>query len=277
MLIALGSLKSSPGVTTAAAAIGAMWPGAGAGEPVLLEADARGGDLGARFKLGQEPGLASLSVAARRSTDAALLAEHVQELPGGLKVVLAPPPAENASAAMKMLAEDACEWVGAVGAQDDLAVVADLGDLTPEGHGWVVAGAAEVLLLVARPVLEELTRVISGAEGLLARCRATDTRLGLVTVGSGPFTVEEIEESTGLSVLAELPDDAAAAAMLAGRPDPRGALSRLAARSGIAGLPLAMAAAELAATLAAEHQQAGIEPGDGTEARPESEPIGVVA
>ncbi|ACU72898.1 conserved hypothetical protein [Catenulispora acidiphila DSM 44928] len=280
MLISLGSLKSSPGVTTVAAAIAAMWPGSGAGEPILLEADARGGDLAARFKLGQEPGLASLSVAARRSSDASLLAEHVQELPGGLKVVLAPPPAENATAAMKMLAKDAREWLYAVAGQDDLAVVADLGDLAPEGHGWAVAGSADVLLLVVRPVLEELTRVISGAEQLLARCQATDTRLALVTVGPGPFTVEEIEESTQLSVLAELPDDAAAAAMLAGRPDPRGALSRLAARSGIAGLPLAKAAAELAATLAAEHLRtvkSDTEPRDGAEDGAEAEPIGVVA
>jgi hypothetical protein len=40
--------------------------------------------------------------------------------------------------------------------------------------------------------------------------------------------------------------------MLAGRPDPRGALSRLSGRGTIAGLPLARAAAALAAQLAGD-------------------------
>lgn len=253
MLIALGSLKASPGVTTTAAAIAAMWPAAGCGEPVLLEADARGGDLAARFSLSQEPGLASLSVAARRSGELSVLAEHVQQLPGGLKAVLAPPPAENATAAMRMLTDKGQDCPRTVTGQQDLTVIADLGDLAADGYGWAVAKAAQVLLLVVRPVLEELTRVISAAEGLQARCQAAGTRLALVLVGIGPFPLAEVEETTGLAVVAELPHDAAAAAMLAGRPDPRGALSRLAGRSGIAGLPLAKAAGELAADLAAEH------------------------
>jgi hypothetical protein len=281
MLIALGSLKSSPGVTTTAAAIAAMWPGAGAGDPVLLEADVRGGDVAARFNRAQEPGVASLSVAARRTTEASLLAEHVQELPGGLKVVLAPPTAENAKAAVKMLDEDCRAWLRAVAAQEDLAVVADLGDLALGGHGWAVAEAAEVLLLVVRPVLEELTRVISAAEHLLARCEVAGTRIALVTVGVGPFSKEEIEAETGIAVVAELPTDAAAAAMLAGRPDPRGPLSRLAGRGSIAGLPLAKTAAALAATLATEHLRAGLEsdtePEDGAADGAVPEPSGAVA
>jgi hypothetical protein len=217
-----------------------------------LEADTRGGDVAARFGLSPEPGLASLSVAARRSTGASLLIEHVQELPGGLKVVLSPPPAENARAAMRMLAEDGRPWLDAVAQQQDLAVVADLGDLAPKGHGWAVAEAASVLLLVVRPVLEELTRLISAAEALLAQCQAAGTRLAIVTVGAGLYSKVEIEQETGITVAAELPEDVAAAAMLAGRPDPRGVLSRLAGRGGIAGLPLAKAAASLAGDLAAE-------------------------
>ncbi|WP_194896877.1 hypothetical protein [Catenulispora pinisilvae] len=232
---------------------------------MLLEADVRGGDVAARFNLATEPGLASLSVAARRSTDASLVFEHVQELPGGLKVLLAPPPADRTAAAMKMLAEDGRPWLRAVAEQQDLAVVTDLGDLAPLGWGWAVAEAAEVLLLVVRPVLEELTRVISAAEALLARCEAAGTRLVLVTVGVGPFSKDEIEAETGIAVIAELPIDAAAAAMLAGRPDPRGILSRLAGGGGIAGLPLAKAAGALAATLATEQ----LRPGSVSDAEPQ--------
>lgn len=282
MLIAFGSLKSSPGSTTTAAAVAAMWPGSGAGEPVLLEADVRGGDVAARFNLATEPGLASLSVAARRSTDASLVLEHVQELPGGLKVLLAPPPAERSAAAMRMLAEDGRPWLRAVVDQQDLAVVADLGDLAPLGWGWAVAESADVLLLVVRPVLEELTRVISAAEALLARCEAAGTRLVLVTVGVGPFSKDEIEAETGIAVVAELPVDAAAAAIMSGRPDPRGLLSRLAGRGGIAGLPLAKAAAALAGALAVEYRRPDPVPdaepqGDVAVDGAESEPIGALA
>ena len=112
---------------------------------------------------------------------------------------------------------------------------------------------------------------------------ATDAMPGTVEKGGVPapdgpatFPTAEIEESTGIAVIAELPSDSAAAAMLAGRPDPRGALSRLAGRGGIAGLPLAKAAAELANTLAVEHLRVGesaAEAGQGVE----DEPIGAVA
>jgi hypothetical protein len=81
--------------------------------------------------------------------------------------------------------------------------------------------------------------------------------------------------------MAELPHDAAAAAMLAGRPDPRGALSRLAGRGGIAGLPLAKIAGELAAALAAEHLRAlaasEAESADGADSAAEREQIEAVA
>jgi MinD-like ATPase involved in chromosome partitioning or flagellar assembly len=62
MLLAVCSLKGSPGVTTLATALGARWP---AGEtPILVEADPAGGDLMARFRLNDAPGLVTLAVAA---------------------------------------------------------------------------------------------------------------------------------------------------------------------------------------------------------------------
>lgn len=275
MLIAVGSLKSSPGATTAAAAMAAMWPGAGAGEPMLLEVDSAGGDLAARFGLAPTPGLMSLSATARREHEASSFAEHVQKLPGGLKIVLAPPAEEHASAAVALLGRDGRILLEAVAKADDVAVIADVGRLSPAGPGWPVVAAADVLLVVVRPVLPELTRVITAAEQLIARCAASGTRLGLVTVGAGPFPVVEIEESTGIAVLAELPDDAAAASMLAGRPDPRGRLSRIAGRGGIAGLPLAKAAARLATELAGllTHATADVE----RELHPDVELIGAEA
>ena len=52
MLIAVCSLKSSPGVTTLAVALGARWPGPEV--PIVVEADPAGGDLLTRFRLSAE-------------------------------------------------------------------------------------------------------------------------------------------------------------------------------------------------------------------------------
>jgi MinD-like ATPase involved in chromosome partitioning or flagellar assembly len=252
MLIAIGSLKASPGATTTAQALAAMWPAAGAGQPLLLEADPAGGDIAARFSLAPAPGLVSLSAAARHEHGADLLYEHALQLPGGLPVLAAPPAEEAARGAVTLLARDGLPLLRAAAAQPDLALVADVGRLQADSPAWPVAEAADVLLLVVRPVLPELTRVISACEQLGARLAAAGTRLALVTVGRGPFPTEEIATATGIAVAAALPDDGAAAAMLTGRPDPRGTLSRLSGRGQVAALPLARAAADLAARLAAD-------------------------
>lgn len=254
MLIAIGSLKSSPGATTTAQALAAMWPAAGFGQPMLLEVDPAGGDIAARFSLSPAPGLLSLSAAARHEHGVGMLAEHAIELPGGLPAIAAPPAEEAARAAVRMLGLDGLPLLRAAAAERELALVADVGRLQSDSPAWPAVEAADVLLLVARPVLPELSRVISAAEQLAERLRASGTQVGLVTIGDGPFGAEEITEATGIEVAARLPEDAAAAAMLAGRPDPRGALSRLAGR-GIAGLPLARATAGLAAQLARELQR----------------------
>jgi hypothetical protein len=249
MLIAIGSLKGSPGVTTSAVALAAMWP-AGATTPMLLEADPAGGDLAARFQTAPAPGLLTLSAAARHEHDVALLARHALELPGGLPVIAAPP--GEAGASVALLGRDGLGLLRAAAADPDLVLVADVGRITSESVAWPIALAADQLLVVVRPVLSELSRVITASEQLLERCAAAGTRLGLVTVGTGPFPTSEIEVATGIEVSAQLPDDQVAAAVLGGMPDPRGKVARLAAkgRGGpIASLPLARAACALATAL----------------------------
>ena len=64
-VVALASVKGSPGVTTAATALAAAWP---TGRQVLLvEADPFGGDLAPRYGSTVTGGLASLFAAARRT------------------------------------------------------------------------------------------------------------------------------------------------------------------------------------------------------------------
>ncbi len=103
MLIVLGSVKGSPGVSTFSLALAARWPGAA--KRVLVECDPAGGDLAARYDLALLPGLVSLA-AARRGSGAATGADgeslwsHTQVLPGGLPVLVAPPGGEQARAAL---------------------------------------------------------------------------------------------------------------------------------------------------------------------------------
>jgi hypothetical protein len=79
-LIALASVKSSPGVTTAALALASMWKTAG--RRLLLEADPGGGDLGLWLGLPADSGLAGLAAAARHGHEAGLAWRHARELAG---------------------------------------------------------------------------------------------------------------------------------------------------------------------------------------------------
>jgi hypothetical protein len=81
-LIVLTSLKSSPGVTTAALALGAVWPPER--RVLVAELDPAGGDLANRFRLPGEPGLLVLAAAARRHDPTHRVWQCCQRLPGGL-------------------------------------------------------------------------------------------------------------------------------------------------------------------------------------------------
>jgi MinD-like ATPase involved in chromosome partitioning or flagellar assembly len=77
-VLALASAKGAPGVTTAAVALGAVWPR----RVLLVEGDPAGGDLAARFHLPPEPNLVSLGMVARRGQ---LTPEEVRGTPSGCR------------------------------------------------------------------------------------------------------------------------------------------------------------------------------------------------
>jgi MinD-like ATPase involved in chromosome partitioning or flagellar assembly len=230
-LAAFAAAKAAPGVTTSAVAVAAVWP---AGRRVLLaECDPGGGDLAARFGLPAQPGLVSLAAAARREIDAALMAVHAQALPGGLRVLSGPPGADQAVAALGMLAP------AVVSSLDDLQgmdVVADLGRLDPASPALPLARAASLLVLVVRPRLDELQHLAYRVAALREQCR----NLGLVMVGAGPYPAEEIAAALGVEVLGSLPADQRGAGLLGGE-----ALST----AGLRRAPLVRAARQLTATI----------------------------
>ena len=89
-LIALAADKGSPGVTTTAITLAAVWPR----RALLAELDPSGGDVALRLRgprgapLSPEVGLISLAVGARRGSRPEQVFEHVQRLDGGLEVIV---------------------------------------------------------------------------------------------------------------------------------------------------------------------------------------------
>jgi len=208
MLITFGSVKGSPGTTTWALALAARWPHADP-TPVVVELDCVGGDLGSRWHIHDEPGLAGL-VTGVRHNPVGDGAEFVQRLPVGVDVVVAPP----GDAAAATIAEFATRGPAVL---QELAatrpVFADLGRLDPHSPLLSYLDKADELLLVAQPVPEQLRHLRARVPMLTGRCPL----VRLVLVGAGPYRPDEIATYLDLPVAAVVPSDATGAAILAGR------------------------------------------------------------
>ncbi|OAP25011.1 hypothetical protein A4R44_04080 [Amycolatopsis sp. M39] len=228
MLVALCSLKGSPGATTAALALAARWPAEQT--PVVVECDPAGGDLAARFRLPSVPGLVSLAAAARKSMEASVLWQHVQRLPAGLTVIAGPVGAEQARAALGILAPRGASVLRAAGDQSGVVVLADCGRVDPDSPALPIIRASDAMVLFAHARDDELSHVASKI-----RTAATwNPRPGFVLVGGG-YTTAEVEHELQIGVLGRLPHDPKGAAVLCGYsrtgPSPdRSALGRAALR-----------------------------------------------
>jgi MinD-like ATPase involved in chromosome partitioning or flagellar assembly len=236
-LIALASVKGSPGVTTTCLALAAVWPGE---RRLLIEADPAGGDLGPQLGLPPAPGLTSLA-AARHDHSPSLAWQHAHQLPGGLHLVIAPSGAEQAHACLAALASNGSRLLGWLAAGPQ-TVIADCGRLDPGSPALAIAACAQVTLLMVRPRVSDLSHLALRADAL----SAAGTRLALLLApdasGGGGYPAEEIAATLGIPVQASIPAD------------PR-AVPALAATGGsglrkIGRLPLGRAAASLAARLA---------------------------
>jgi hypothetical protein len=174
VLIAVAADKGSPGVTTTAVALAAVWP-----RPVLLaECDPAGGDLVYRLpgpggdRLDPRRGLLSLAVAARRDLHPAQLWTHAQKLRGGLDVLLGVTSAEQ-GAGLEPL------WgpVGSVLAGLPQAdVIADCGRLGPDGPHYDLLAHAAAVVLITRPSLGEVVRLRDRAAAVSVGVHRRGTR-----------------------------------------------------------------------------------------------------
>ena len=213
MLVAVVSVKGSPGVTTFSVALAARWPAQG--RVVLVEADPSGGDVATRFCLPPSPGLLSLAAAARGTTDPGLLWQHTQALPGGLAVVTAPPDADLTRAALLALDSDSpsnTSLLRAAANTPGTAVLVDCGRVDPGSAAMDIVRQADVLVLLTRAHADDLAHL---ARRLPAVGRWAPRSM-LLLAGEG-YSLAEVSRELGVSPLGRVPHDRRGAAVLCGR------------------------------------------------------------
>lgn len=207
-VIALASAKASPGVTTSLLAFAATWP---THRPLLLvEADPDGGDLAARTGLTTEPGLTSLAAAGRRALADGELDRHIQPLPGGVPAIVAPADGDHAARALEIVGE---RLAGAAVGLNDRDVLIDCGRLRPSSPATPLAVQADLLVLVARPQLDELQHL----RPALPRLTGAAMRPALLLIGDRPYPAAEVSRVLDVPVLTPLPHDADTAERLNGQ------------------------------------------------------------
>lgn len=244
MIIAVGSLKASPGATTLALALADRWPADG-GDPLVVEADPAGGDLGARFGLlAGGRGLVTLAAAGRRGGGQRSAEDHAHHLPGGLEVIPAPAGAEQASQVLGELEGGGWSLLWSAARTGGRTVIVDCGRLDPWSPAGVALRAADVLLLVVRARDDELSHLAARMQVV----QGWGVPAWFIVVVAQPhqtpeYRVREIARVLGSRVLGPVPYDTTAAEVLAGRRQTRTGIGRSKLGRTVAGIAGHLAAA----------------------------------
>ncbi len=218
-VVAFASIKGAPGMTTLACLVGATWPEDR--KVMVVECDPSGGDLAARFRLSSRIGWTSLISAARRSEPGILIESHLQQLPGGLDVLVGTTGSQASELSRSLVTILAGASSSSHGPWD---VLVDLGRLRPgdsNAGNWL--DIADVVVIGLR---NDAASVVQVRERRMADLSQWSDRLGLVVIGSHCYSSSEIEKFTGSPVLGEIPFDAQAAAVAAGQRSGERRLSR---------------------------------------------------
>ena len=211
-VVAIAAGKGSPGATTTAVALAAVWP-----RPcVLAECDPAGGDIVFRLRadggrpLAADRGLVSLATAARAGVTATLVGEHAQVTEGGLPVLVG-------TASEQHTAALAGSWpvVSAAFTASDCDVIVDVGRLSPTTPVTLLP-TADVVVLMCRATPASVGHTRHALDQL--RRDRVDPRV--MVVGQGEDTVQVRDALRGhgeLDVIGPLAFDAAGAAGLSGQ------------------------------------------------------------
>lgn len=235
-LIALAADKGSPGVTTAAVALAAVWPR----RVLVAETDPAGGDLVYRSAaahggpLNPNTGMLSIAATARRGLVPDQLWDHTQPLSGGLEVLVGLGMSEQAAGLAGIwptLGRAFAQLADSPHAPAD--VMADCGRIAGDSPAAELFPHAALLLLISRTEPEAIARVRDRAAALATKLHGgprgaaalATPLIGVLLIadpaGSGKL-VHQVDEMlmaarTGARVVGTLADDPAGADQLAGR------------------------------------------------------------
>lgn len=218
-VLAFGSAKGSPGVTTTVLALAARWPIHR--EPLVVEADPAGGDLVSRLAsldaagcgLRDTPSTVQLAAASRSGSSDRVVLEHLQRLPGPgeVRTLVAPPSPFAASTAMTVLV---AAGLGArLAALSGMDALLDAGRLDATSPTLPILQELGSVVLVVRPTLPGVLHTRELAASLLS----IGVRSSLLIIGDRPYSPGEVVDAIGsVALIGVLPDDSVGARALCG-------------------------------------------------------------
>ena len=237
-IVCIGSKGSA--VTTTALALAGGWSTA-TSPVVMVEADAAGGDVAARFDLPTSPSLLTAAASLQQPT-VGLLLEHTHTLPGGLRVLPAPLRSVEVAGGMNDFTRAV---IAPMRGSHDVNLIIDAGRCDVRTIPSLTLHADIVVVIVRqehRSAQATVGRCLH-AQQVVETLASRGMPMVAVVVGDSPYKADEIGQFLGLPVIGVLSEDPHGASHLAGR----SATSRSARRS-----HLAKSAATLADKLAAE-------------------------
>jgi hypothetical protein len=215
MLVALASVKGSPGVTTFTLALATHWPTRD--RRLVVECDPSGGDFAMRYGLASSPGLVSLAAIARRFPDPQAVWDHAQPVAGGLGIVVAPPGGVQAGAAVHALSTTAQGALLVQAARaPGVVVLVDCGRMDAGSPADAFARQADVVVLISGSQTDELAHLAARIPDLAL----WPVRRALMVTGRG-YPTAAIERELGVPVMGRIPVDRRLSGSRWGRPSSR--------------------------------------------------------
>lgn len=208
-IIAVGSAKASPGVTSLSVGLGLSWEATTGRRAVLVEADSDGGVLAARFGLALTPSLVELSGAARHELTISRLRDNSQLLAGQLATLVAPSCGETAALVLSPIAGRLAEGLGRF---DEVDAVVDVGRVRSGSPSAELIKHCDLLVLVARPRFDHLVPLVHQARRLVTN----EIPAALVCVGDRPYPPTEMAKASQLDLLGVMAHEPRVAQALGG-------------------------------------------------------------
>ncbi len=214
-LLVLASAKGSPGVSTAALALAAVW--APDRTVIVAEADPAGSALAPRFALAYDRGVSSLAPASRRRFLASEIPAHCQHLPIGMgrSEVLALIGVRSAEQS-RVLHRFWEAFAGSMVREDEPDVIADCGRLWPESPAMGLIRQAHLTIVLTRTDVEGVVQAQLRATAL-QEAGVEPERLAVVVVGHEPYGEAAVAEALDVPVLGTLAHDPRMAGVLSGQ------------------------------------------------------------